>query len=141
MRIVQVGSFAAALAMASFPAVAQQYYRDYQQPQWSHADEHRAHEAAHEAEHQAENARRDEAAGDYHGAAHARQGHTRRTTRRFAMAPMNRDSSRADMGTGTIPMATMGMGTTSRRASCPGNASTSAIFEVVPVGWTVWRPS
>jgi len=72
MRIIQFGSFAAALAMASFPAVAQQSYQFYQ-PQWSHADEHRAHEAAHEAEHQAEHARRDEAAGDYHGAVHARQ--------------------------------------------------------------------
>lgn len=73
MRIVQVVLFAATLAMASFPAVAQQYYQFYQPPQWSHADEHRAHEAAHEAERQAEHARRDEAAGDYHGAAHARQ--------------------------------------------------------------------
>ncbi|MDP9095959.1 MAG: hypothetical protein M3N26_05305 [Pseudomonadota bacterium] len=78
MRIVHIGSIAAALAMAAFPAAAQryypgyQYYYSYQAPRWSDADERRAHEAAHEAERQAEHARRDAAVGDYHGAAHAR---------------------------------------------------------------------
>jgi hypothetical protein len=73
MRVIYTGFLASALAMGALPATAQQYYQGYQSRQWSHADEHRAHEAFHEAERQAEHARRDAAVGDYHGAAHARE--------------------------------------------------------------------
>ena len=73
MRNLYVASLAAALSLAALPATAQQYYPGYETPRWSHTGEHRAHEAAHEAERQAEHARRDEATGDYHGAAHARE--------------------------------------------------------------------
>ena len=73
MRTLTALSLAVALATVAMPAAAQRYEPDHGPGGRAHVEEYRAQDAASEARDHFRHARRDAAAGDYHGAEHAQR--------------------------------------------------------------------